>query len=102
MKICPACKAKYDEDKKFCRKCGVSLVSEKVMAPDVVAKRQSFEIHITQDPLNASLLAQYGEYLTSILLYDDALVQLHKALEIEPTNESFRRKVIDIYRAKQD
>ena len=30
MKVCPSCKGPYDENMKFCRKCGVPLINENI------------------------------------------------------------------------
>lgn len=38
MKTCPSCKEVYEDEKKFCRKCGTALSAEKVVAPESLPK----------------------------------------------------------------
>ena len=36
MKVCPSCKGQYDENTKFCRKYGVSLVTDNASTPNFI------------------------------------------------------------------
>jgi len=97
MKICPSCQGKYADDKKFCRQCGVHLIIEKASSPDVIAKRHIFEAKIAQAPDNTEILKGYGDFLLSIGLLDDALIQYFKALEIDPEDRHLRMRIIEAY-----
>jgi len=99
MKICPSCQAVYEDKGKFCRICGRTLVLQAIPAPDVMARRLVFESQLAQYPENVGILADYGKYLVSVSLREEALVQFFKALHLEPQNEIIRREVIATYRA---
>lgn len=101
MNICPSCRQSYDESKKFCRKCGVPLVTDKFAEPEVVAKMQAFKGRIAQDPSNVALLVEYGDYLASLSSYDEALVQYFTVLELEQKNDAVRKKTVRVYRQQQ-
>ena len=99
MKVCPSCKGQYDENMKFCRKCGVSLVSDKASTPNVIAKRHVFETKISQEPGNTDILVEYGDYLVSLGLIDDALIQYFKAIEMKAGDQIVRMRIADAYRS---
>jgi tetratricopeptide (TPR) repeat protein len=101
MKICPVCRAKYDGTKKFCRTDGTPLISENAMSPETIARRSSFESRIGQDPGNPSLLADYAEYLATVGLKDEALLQFHFSIERED-NPEIRSRLATLYAEKQD
>ena len=97
MKVCPSCKGQYDENMKFCRKCGVSLVTDKASTPNVIAKRHVYETKITQEPGNTNILVEYGNYLLSIGLIDEALIQYFSAIELKAEGETVRMRIVEAY-----
>lgn len=102
MKVCPVCQTRYDEASSFCRKDGAVLVPDRAVAPEVLARRELLERRLAETPESPSLFEELGDLLASIPLHDEALVQLFKALELEPARESARRKVADVYRARAE
>lgn len=101
MNVCPNCKMSYEESKKFCRKCGVPLVPDKLAEPEVIAKMQAYKNRLAKDPGNVPLILEYGNYLTSLSLYEDALIQYFTVLELDQDNDAIRRKIIGIYREQK-
>ncbi len=99
MKFCPSCKDQYDENMKFCRKCGVPLITDKASTPNVIAKRHVFETKISQEPGNTNILVEYGDYLLSVGLIDDALIQYFKAIEMKAGDETVRMRIADAYQS---
>lgn len=102
MKVCPRCQTRYDEVSRFCRKDGAELVPDRAVAPEVVARRELLERRIAQDPEDTGLLEELGDLLAEVPLYDEALVQYFKALELAPPRDVVRRKVARVYRARGD
>lgn len=102
MKVCPRCQTRYDEASRFCRKDGTELVPDRAVAPEVVARRELLERRIAQEPEDAGLLEELGDLLAEVPLYDDALVQYFKSLELAPGRDPVRRKVARVYRARGD
>ncbi len=101
MLVCPSCKTQASDGAKFCRKCGAALVSEKAVTPEALARRESFRAGITADPQNAALLEEYGDYLLSVELVEDALVELHRASDLARSNEALLLKIAEAYRLIQ-
>jgi tetratricopeptide (TPR) repeat protein len=101
MRICPSCKTQAAEGAKFCRKCGGALAPEKAAVPQAVAKRQLLEARIKAEPQNAALLEEYGDFLFSVGLVEEALVQLHTVAEIGRGNEALLLKIAEAYRTIQ-
>ena len=98
MNMCPSCKVKYDDDKKFCRKCGETLLPQRETTPEVIAKRDVFEAKIAQEPGNIQTLVGYGDYLVSIQMYDEALIQYFKVLELDSSTGNIRTRIINVFR----
>jgi tetratricopeptide (TPR) repeat protein len=98
MKNCPACKLSYDDTKNFCRKCGTALVQDISVDPQVIAKQQIFKVRIAKEPGNVELLREYGDFLAQTGGNEEALVQFYSILEIDPTDNSTRRKIAEIYK----
>jgi tetratricopeptide (TPR) repeat protein len=101
MRICPSCKTQAAEGAKFCRKCGGALAPERAAVPQAVAKRQLLEARIKAEPQNAALLEEYGDFLFSVGLVEEALVQLHTVAEIGRGNEALLLKIAEAYRTIQ-
>jgi len=80
----------------------MKLVPEQAVAPEVLAKRQSFESRTAREPGNIALLLEYGEYLASVGLHDAALEQLHNALELDPTCEDAHERAVAVYRSRKE
>jgi tetratricopeptide (TPR) repeat protein len=102
MKVCPLCKEEFEEGSKFCRKCGGILVDRAGFAPEVIAKRQVFEVRLAQEPQNVAILAEYGDYLVSLSLYDEALVRLYRARELATDLESLHKRIVEVHRLRGD
>ncbi|MDP8208381.1 MAG: hypothetical protein P9L92_17070 [Candidatus Electryonea clarkiae] len=96
MKVCPSCKIKYEDNKKFCKKCGTTLISQIGIDPKVVAQRQVFENRLQQTPENSDLLFEYGSFLAEYTFYDEALTKLYQASSSDPENLSISEKIADI------
>ena len=99
MKICQSCNVKFEDEKSFCRQCGGALVTDMASTPEVMVKRQGFEKKITDEPLNVEPLLAYGEYLASVALLTEALVQYLKAQEIDPNHGAVLRGLATVYQA---
>jgi tetratricopeptide (TPR) repeat protein len=82
---------------KFCRKCGVSLVTDKASTPNVIAKRHVYETKITQEPGNTNILVEYGNYLLLVGLIDEALIQYFSAIELKAEDETVRMRIVEAY-----
>jgi tetratricopeptide (TPR) repeat protein len=102
VKVCPRCQTRYDDASRFCRKDGAELVPDRAVAPEVVARRELLERRIAQEPEDARLLEELGDLFAEVPLYDEALVQYFKALELAPDGDAVRRKVARVYRARGD
>lgn len=99
MKICHPCNLKYEDSKKFCRQCGGALVMDMASMPEVLIKRESFEKKIISEPHNIEHLLAYGEYLASVDLNNEALVQFLRAQEVEPAHGAVLRGLATVYHA---
>jgi tetratricopeptide (TPR) repeat protein len=101
MKICRACTIKYEDEKKFCRQCGGALVKDVVSSPEVMVKREGFEKKINDEPLNVEHILAYGEYLASVTLYKEALIQFLKGQQLDPSHVAVLRGLASTYQALQ-
>lgn len=99
MKICQACNLKYENEKSFCRQCGGALVKDVTATPEVIVKRQGFEKRIDSEPHNVEHLLAYGEYLASVSLHTESLVQFLKAQEIDAKHGAVLRGLATAYQA---
>lgn len=100
MKVCPRCQSRYDDASRFCRKDGAELLPDRAVAPEVLARRDLLERRLGQEPEDVELLTELGDLLSEIPLYDEALVQYFKVLELRPGLGPVRRKVAELYRAR--
>ncbi|MEI6141404.1 MAG: tetratricopeptide repeat protein [Mariniphaga sp.] len=82
MKTCVKCNSSYDDDKKFCKKCGGSLTIEYQIDPRNVAKKTVLEDRLKADPLNVELLHEYAQFLFNNLLFKEAITASYKILAI--------------------
>ena len=95
---CPICKARYDAGKKYCPLDGAKLAPENTLAPEVIAKRQLLDARLTESPNDLSLLLEYGAFLASIELYDEAQVRFYTVLQLDPGNTDARRALAATFR----
>lgn len=95
--VCPNCRGRYDDGKKFCPKDGGQLVPEGSLSPEQQAKRLYLEGQLTQAPNDPTLLLKLGDLFCSMGLYDDAQVRLFTALEIQPDNIELRRSLANVF-----
>jgi predicted amidophosphoribosyltransferase len=82
MNICPKCNSSYTDDKKFCKKCGIPLISEYCIEPKELAKKTVFEDRLKIDPLNLEILHEYAQFLFNNSLSIEAIVVLLKILTL--------------------
>ncbi|HNW88621.1 MAG TPA: SH3 domain-containing protein [Bacteroidales bacterium] len=88
MKTCAKCNLNYPDEKKFCKNCGESLVSESKLNPKDAAQKSVFEDKLRLNPLDTGLLKEYAQFLYNKLLFKDAITVLLKILAIDE-NDSF-------------
>jgi len=84
MKTCTKCHLSYDDDKKFCKKCGSQLVSENSIDPKNLARKTVLEDRLKMDPLNLELLHEYAQFLFNNLLFKETI---SFSLKIQAINE---------------
>ena len=96
MKVCPSCKIKYEDDKKFCKKCGITLVSEMGVDHKVTAQRQVYDNRLGKTPDDSNLLFEYGCFLAEYTFYEEALVKLYQASTLDPENSAMKEKIIEV------
>ena len=82
MKICKNCNLSYDDDKKFCKKCGSSLVVKKDIVSKEDAKKIVFEDRLIADPLNVELLHEYSQFLFTNSIFNETVSVTLKLLAI--------------------
>ncbi|MFA5972732.1 MAG: FISUMP domain-containing protein [Lentimicrobiaceae bacterium] len=82
MKTCSKCNLSYDDDKKFCRKCGGSLISEYQIDPKEIAKKTVLEDRLKVDPLSLELLHEYAQFLFNNLLFKESITVSLKILAL--------------------
>ena len=93
MKTCKDCNISYEDDKKFCKKCGTPLTQEYNIDPRELAKKAVFEDRLKADPLNLDILHEYAQFLFNNLLFKNALATLLKILAINE-NDEFAKKLL--------
>jgi len=85
MKSCKKCNISYEDDKKFCKKCGSPLFTEYNIDPKEVAKKAVYEDRLKLDPLNIEILHEFAQFLFNNLLFQESISVSLKILAI---NES--------------
>ena len=88
MKTCTKCNISYDDDKKFCKKCGSPLTADKVTDPKFLARKMVFGDKLQADPLNVELLFDYATFLFENELLNESDLYSYKILNI---SENFTR-----------
>lgn len=96
MITCPKCHRQYPDSHRFCRRCGVTLVSA-ATSPELEANRQLLEQRVADAPADPGLLAEYGRQLRTMGRLREALIQLHKAHALAPDDPDFRGALADAY-----
>lgn len=87
MKTCTICNLSYDDNKKFCKKCGSPLVTEYLIDPKNIGKKTVLEDKLKADPLNLELLHEYAQFLFNNLLFKEATTVVFKILAINENDE---------------
>jgi tetratricopeptide (TPR) repeat protein len=64
--------------------------------PEVVARIETLEARISEDPQNVALALEYASFLASRLMHRQALVQFFKILERDGSNLAAKRGIVDI------
>ena len=82
MKTCKKCNLSFDDDKKFCKKCGDPLISENQIDPKNIGKKTVLEDRLKIDPLNLELLYEYAQFLFNNLLFKETITVTFKILAI--------------------
>ena len=69
MKTCTKCNLSFDDDKKFCPKCGAPLTIIYQIEQKEVAKKSVFEDRLKNDPLNIEILHEYAQFLFNNMIF---------------------------------
>jgi len=85
MNTCSKCKISYEDDKKFCKKCGSPLTIDKASDPKFLARKMVFEDKIQADPLNIDLLFDYSKFLFENSILNESDIYSYKILNINDT-----------------
>lgn len=83
MKTCIKCNLAYDDEKKFCKRCGTALISEIQINPRELAKKNVLEDRLKIDPLNIELLHEYVLFLFNNLLFKEVVSISLKLLALD-------------------
>ncbi|MDP3442932.1 MAG: hypothetical protein Q8T08_08755 [Ignavibacteria bacterium] len=95
MRICKKCNITYDDDKKFCKKCGSPLTTENRIESKEDAKKLVFEERLKADPLNIALLRDYAQFLFNNSMLKAAVPIALKILAIDE-NDSLIKEMLFI------
>jgi len=90
MKKCTNCGLTYDDDKKFCKKCGAPLQPVYNINPQELAKKTVFEDRLKADPLNLNILKEYVLFLFNNLLFKETVTISLKILAINENDTSVK------------
>ena len=88
MKTCKKCNLSYDENEKFCKKCGNPLTTEYQIDFNNTAKKNVFQDRIKADPLNVGLLHEYAQFLFNTLLFRKTITICLRILEINKNDST--------------
>ena len=88
MKTCKKCNLSYDENEKFCKKCGNPLTTEYQIDFKNTAKKNVFQDRIKADPLNVGLLHEYAQFLFNTLLFRKTITICLRILEISKNDST--------------
>lgn len=97
MKTCTKCNSSYEDDKKFCKKCGIPLTIEYNINPKEIAKKQVYEDRLKADPLNEEILQEYSQFLFNNLLLKESISVLLKILAINESNYFAKELLLKSY-----
>jgi hypothetical protein len=93
MKTCKKCNITYDDDKKFCKKCGSPLETEFKIESKEDAKKLIFEEKLKADPLNVDLLCEYVQFLFNNSMLKDSIPVALKLLAINE-NDTLTKEIL--------
>ena len=97
MKTCPNCGSTYDDDKKFCKKCGTPLQPVYNINPQELAKKTVLEERLKADPLNLKILKEYALFLFNNLLFKETVTVSLKILAVNENDESVKELLFKSY-----
>ena len=97
MRICKECNTSYEDDKKFCKKCGAPLIQEYNIGPRKLAKKTVYEDRLKVDPLNIEILHEYAQFLFNNLLFKNAVPTLLKILAINESDDFAKELLFGSY-----
>jgi len=97
MKTCKKCNLSFDDDKKFCKKCGDPLISENQIDPKNIGKKTVFEDRLKIDPLNLELLYEYAQFLFNNLIFKETITVSYKILAINENDGTARELLYKSY-----
>ena len=86
MKKCTKCNLSFEDDKKFCRKCGTELETSSTNSPKELVKKEVYQDRLKTDPLNIELLHEYTLFLFDNSFFDETTTHSLKILEINKTD----------------
>ena len=100
MKVCPSCKGRtYDENMKFCQNAACRLFQIRLQLQMSSQNVMYSKPKSLRNPGTQISLSRYGDYLVSLGLIDDALIQYFKAIEMKAGDEIVRMRIADAYRS---
>ena len=97
MKTCKKCNITYDDDKKFCKKCGSPLETEYKIESKEDAKKLIFEEKLKADPLNVDLLHEYAQFLFNNSMLKDSIPVTLKLLAINENDTPIKEMLFNTY-----
>ena len=93
MKKCTKCDLSYEDDKKFCRKCGCQLETSSSNSPKELVKKEVYQNRLKTDPLNIELLHEYTQFLFDNSFFEEATIHSLKILEIKKS-DTFAKELL--------
>ena len=93
MKKCKTCDLSYEDDKKFCRKCGSKLETSSTNSPKELVKKEVYQDRLKTDPLNIELLYEYTQFLFDNSFFEETTTNSLKILEINKS-DTFAKELL--------
>jgi len=105
MKTCVKCNLSYEDDKKFCKKCGAALATVYSIPAKEIAKKTVFEDRLKADPLNVGILHEFARFLFANLLFDETIPVALKILALNeddlPALETLCQSYVKLHKLKE-